>query len=393
MVLDNCEHLLDAAAQLVAAIVGSCPGVTVLATGREGLGVRGERMMMVRSLPLPGERCDDRGDPRRRCGADAVHRACSAGRRWPGPRRRDGGDGRAAVPAARRDSSRARVGGGAHPDDEPPGDRGASRRAVPAPHRREPHRGRTPPDAAPGRRLELRPARRTGTHDPRSSRRVLRRVHPRRSRSGGRRRRIEPGEVLDGVAQLVDKSLVVAEREHHDTRYRLLETIRTYALERLDESGGTDTMRRRHATWCAGFIAQASIGTQSSDESAWLERLDREIDNVRAALTWATGADDADLSLSLIGNFGIWNLYSRRLGYVLGPWAAAALATTGAADDPRFVSVLAIRALDHLNHQRLDEAERDARQALELMAEPDIPFSVEPVGRPDPDPHALGPRR
>jgi hypothetical protein len=63
---------------------------------------------------------------------------------------------------------------------------------------------------------------------------------------------------------------------------------------------------------------------------------------------------------------------------VLGPWAAAALATTGAADDPRFAQVLAVRALDHLNHQRLDEAERDAHQALELMAEPGIPFSANP---------------
>ena len=52
---------------------------------------------------------------------------------------------------------------------------------------------------------------------------------------------IDPLDVLDGVAQLVDKSLVVAEREHHDTRYRLLETIRQYALERLD-----DARRHRH---------------------------------------------------------------------------------------------------------------------------------------------------
>ena len=106
VVLDNCEHLLDAAAQLVAAIVGSCPGVTVLATRREGLGVRGERMMMVRSLPLPGERRDDRRDPRRRCGA-AVHRAGRAVRRRPGPRRRHRGDGRAALPPSRRDPPRA----------------------------------------------------------------------------------------------------------------------------------------------------------------------------------------------------------------------------------------------------------------------------------------------
>ena len=117
---------------------------------------------------------------------------------------------------------------------------------------------------------------------------------------------------------------------------------------------------------------------QGPDEVAWLARLDREIDNVRAALTWATGADDADLSLSLIGSFDFWTLWSRRLGYFLGPWAAAALATTGAADDPRFAQVLAVRAIDHLNHQRSDEAERDARQAVDLLAEPGTPFSTGP---------------
>src|SRR6185436_4735288 len=110
---------------------------------------------------------------------------------------------------------------------------------------------------------------------------------------------IDALEVLDSIAQLVDKSLVEAQREHHDTRYRLNETIRAYALERLDERSATDTMRRRHATWCAGFVAQVSVGMQGPDEAAWWERFEREIDNVRAALTWATGADDSDLSLSL----------------------------------------------------------------------------------------------
>ena len=190
--------------------------------------------------------------------------------------------------------------------------------------------------------------------------------------------RIETFDVLDGLGQLVDKSLVVADATPVGTRYRLLETIRQYALGRLDDAGETDTTRRRHATWCAGFVAQASVGMQGRDEAAWLARLNRDIDNVRAALTWATGADDADLSLSLIGNFGMWTLTSRPLGYVLGPWAAAALATTGAADDPRFVSVLAIRAIDHVHHRRIDEAERDARQAVDLMAESNIPFSANP---------------
>ena len=126
------------------------------------------------------------------------------------------------------------------------------------------------------------------------------------------------------------------------------------------------------------FVAEASVGMQGPDEAAWLERLDREIDNVRAALTWATGADDAELSLSLIGTFGLWNLWGRPLGYVLGPWAAAALATTGAVDDPRFARCWRYGHIDHFNHQRIDEAERDARRAIELMAEPGIPFSTNP---------------
>src|SRR5262249_41670378 len=147
---------------------------------------------------------------------------------------------------------------------------------------------------------------------------------------------IDPLEVLDSLAHLVDKSLVVAEREHHETRYRLLETIRTYALERLSDRGEADLLRRRHATWCAGFIAHVSAGVRGPNEAVSLDRVHRETDNIRAALTWATGADDADLALSLMGHFALWSLWGRRLGYLLGPWAAVVLATTGAAEDARF---------------------------------------------------------
>ena len=81
---------------------------------------------------------------------------------------------------------------------------------------------------------------------------------------------------------------------------------------------------------------------------------------------------------SLSGVFGFWNLFGRRLGYVLGPWAAAALATTGAAEHPQFAHVLALRALYHFNHQRIDEAERDARRAIDLLTAPGSPFSIVP---------------
>jgi predicted ATPase/class 3 adenylate cyclase len=377
VVVDNCEHLLDASAQLIAAIVGSCPRITVLATGREGLGVRGERMMMVRSLPLPA--------------ANATT------------------DEILATDAVQLFTERAeQAGGGAELDDETVATVAQlCRRLDGIPLAIELAAARTrmmsPQEIAA--RLDERFRLLTG-----GSRTAVER-HQTLQRAvewsydllderectvlnrlgvfaGGftleaaeavvSDRDIDELDVLDSIAQLVDKSLVEPEREAHGTRYRLLETIRTYALERLDERSATDAMRRRHATWCAEFIARASVGIQGPHEAAWLERLEREFDNIRASLTWATGADDADLSLSLIGTFGLWNLYGRRLGYMIGPWAAAALATTGADDDPRFAPVLAIRALDHFNHQRLDEAERDARQALELMTDSSIPFSTNP---------------
>jgi predicted ATPase/class 3 adenylate cyclase len=377
VVVDNCEHLLDASAQLVAAIVGSCPAITVLATGREGLGVRGERMMMVRSLPLPAadattdailatdavqlfnERAEQAG------GAvdlddDTVSTLAQLCRRLDGiPLAIELAAARTRMMSpheitARLDERFRLLTGGSRTAVER---HQTLRRAVEWSYDLLDERERTVLDRlgvfAGGFTLEAAEAVVSGDD-------------------------IDAFDVLDSIAQLVDKSLVEPEREQQGTRYRLLETIRTYALERLDDRDATDATRRRHATWCAEFVAHASVGVHGPDEAAWLERLDREFDNVRAALTWATDADDADLSLSLIGTFGLWHLYSRRLGYMLAPWAAAALAATGAADDPRFAPVLAIRALDHFNHQRLDDAERDARRALELMTNPGIPFSANP---------------
>ena len=131
-------------------------------------------------------------------------------------------------------------------------------------------------------------------------------------------------DVLDAITQLVDKSLVVADRERHGTRYRLLETIRQYALERLDESGDTDAIRRRHAQWCARLVADAAVGSHGPDEPQWVTRLDRELENLRAAVTWATGANDTDLAMELLGEVPTI-VINTSFGYALTPWAAAAL--------------------------------------------------------------------
>ena len=88
---------------------------------------------------------------------------------------------------------------------------------------------------------------------------------------------IEAFDVLDGVGQLVDKSLVVADETSLGTRYRLLETIRQYALERLDDEGVTDAVRRRHAEWCVGVHrarsrSRCSVRTNGPGASAWIVR-------------------------------------------------------------------------------------------------------------------------
>ena len=87
------------------------------------------------------------------------------------------------------------------------------------------------------------------------------------------------------------------------TRYRLLETLRQYALERLDDTGHTEEHRRRHAEHYATFAEAAGPGLEGPDEAAWFPRFDVELDNLRAAVAWALDAearDDAELGLRII---------------------------------------------------------------------------------------------
>ncbi len=106
-------------------------------------------------------------------------------------------------------------------------------------------------------------------------------------------------QVLDELTLLVDKSLVIAENTSGRTRYRLLETIRQYALEKLGESGEADVVRARHRdhyTRLAMLLDQPG----SAGQREHVERADSEIDNLRAAFTWScdTGADEVALQLA-----------------------------------------------------------------------------------------------
>jgi predicted ATPase/class 3 adenylate cyclase len=118
---------------------------------------------------------------------------------------------------------------------------------------------------------------------------------------------IEPGEVLEHLARLVDKSLVVAETEAADeVRYRLLGTIRQYAAEKLAESGEALTVSSRHFEICSGLAHQAEAHQYSSQQEVWFDRLEPEQDNFRTALAWALEAGYAHAGLRLASALGFF---------------------------------------------------------------------------------------
>src|SRR5262249_49627885 len=102
-------------------------------------------------------------------------------------------------------------------------------------------------------------------------------------------------EVLDGIASLADKSLLRQDDPDGEPRLRMLETILEYGLERLVERGESDRARQQHAAHFLALAEQAEPGLWSAGQAVWLERLETEHDNLRAALDWyQTDPDGAE---------------------------------------------------------------------------------------------------
>ncbi len=136
------------------------------------------------------------------------------------------------------------------------------------------------------------------------------------------------GAALDLIASLVDKSLLRQEPSYppepaldqlpshgiggalgppdDSARVTMLETIREYASEKLDEAGELPAVRRRHAEWVAGLAARVESHLTGSARERWMPWLDPERENVRAALRWAVEQGEAELGLQLIGSFHPW---------------------------------------------------------------------------------------
>jgi len=118
-------------------------------------------------------------------------------------------------------------------------------------------------------------------------------------------------DVLDRLSGLVDSSLVRRDAGNHtETRFRMLETVRVFAVERLEESGEAEGMRRRHAEYFLALTEEAEPELRGARQVEWLDRLEADHDNLRMALSWALGGGDGELGLQLGG--ALWYFWFMR---------------------------------------------------------------------------------
>jgi len=107
-------------------------------------------------------------------------------------------------------------------------------------------------------------------------------------------------DILDGVASMVDKSLVrQVEQKEGEPRFLMLETMREYGLEKLAVSGEEERTRKAHAAYCVVLAEEAASETDASEVKAWMDRFEMEHDNFRAALDWLTENCNSEWSLRL----------------------------------------------------------------------------------------------
>ncbi len=344
VVLDNCEHLLEAVAELVESLERECAGLVVLATSREGLAVDGERVVPVPSLPSPSP---DAG-PAAAGEADAVRLFVERARAVDPDftlsvdntatvvqlcRRLDG------VPLAI-ELAAARVGAMSPAELVEGLERrfdtlaGGRRRAV---QRHQTLR------AAIDWSYELLSV---------DERRLLARLAV---FAGGCTRKaaekvcgtkpLDSNKVFGLLAALVAKSLVVAQRDGPETRLRLLETIREYGEERLAENGETEIMRAEHAEYFWQWALDRFDELYGPHQIEASRRLVAEHENLLAAVNYAIDTDNVDVALQMVYDAPI----DQRFGYRLVLPIDAVLRLSDAADHPLYPVGLAAAAVNAVN--------------------------------------------
>ncbi|WP_067175440.1 BTAD domain-containing putative transcriptional regulator, partial [Microtetraspora niveoalba] len=285
LVLDNCEHVVDQAAELAEVLLRSAPGLRILATSREPLNVAGEALWSVPTLELP-----DGSDPAAVARADAVRlfmaRAAASARGFT----LDAGNAEAVAQLCRRldgiplalEMAATRVRAlGVHELVNRLDDRF---RLLAGFQRGAPARQQTLTAVIDWSWTLLTEAERV----------VLRRLAAHAdgcALDAAEAVCAEPGiDVLDALARLVDRSLVVVVDGPSGVRYRLLESVAAYCLRRLDDAGEAERVRLVHAEHYAALAVRAEAHLRGPEQHRWLRRLDVEAANLRAALDAAPAA-------------------------------------------------------------------------------------------------------
>ena len=343
LVLDNCEHLLGAVVSMTDTLLRRCPNLKVLATSREALGIPGEALMPVPSMSLPAS---DSTVAHADTGAESdavrlfVNRAAAV---MPGftvtpanaaavaqiCRRLDGIPLAIELAAARvRSLPPAQI--ATRLDDRFRLLTGGSRTAMPR------HRTlRAAMDwsfdllSEPEQVILARLAVFNGSFSLEAAEAVA---------TGGP---VEQPDVVDLLDRLVDRSLLVAEEATDEARFRLLETIRDYAQERLADSGDAGTRYAQHRDWFMGLVERARPAFFSGPiQPEWVARLAADHDNLRAALRWAhEDPNGADAELSMAS--GLWRFWEVRGDLEEGSiWLERALARLGGEVSHRRASAL-----------------------------------------------------
>jgi predicted ATPase/class 3 adenylate cyclase len=181
-------------------------------------------------------------------------------------------------------------------------------------------------------------------------------------------------DVLESLSSLVDKSLLRQEQGvEGEPRFVMLETIREYARERLELSGNAREIRRLHAEYFLALAEHGASEQQESEEATWLERLDLEHDNMRAALSWTLQSEEAELGMRLAG--ALWQFWDMRGYYGEGRrWLEEALAKDGRASVARAKALEGVGWLADLQGD-IDRAVAAAEEGLSLGARAKIQSS------------------
>lgn len=321
LVLDNCEHVLAAAAELCETLLAKCPGLRILVTSREGLGIHGERPVALGPLSLPAPEAGELSlieaseavrlfvDRAQLVDLDFVLDATTSGAVAEICRRLDGIPLAVELAAARisvlsAQEIRSKL------DDRFRLLTAGGRAALP--------------------RQQTLLAAIQWSYDllePRDQRmfRLLSVFAGGWTLAGAAAVAGEgPDEfvALDAISRLVNKSMVVMSRDDGGgSRYSMLETVGQYARDRLAELGEANASRSRHLAFHVALASEAELGLRGAEQGAWLSRLERERENLLLAHSWCDSAEDGGESgLRLaVGLQSYWLLRGRlAMGHGLG---------------------------------------------------------------------------